>query len=112
LGDVSLLSLVLTRASGVHVERAVMLKSPPGLYWICVIPEHEAYWRCFKEEHPLWEQIALRHNAVVFSACPEFHTKRDLVGWLGEVLDLPKGIRTLLQICERTYYNGRCLDVM
>jgi len=109
LGDVSLLSLVLTHASDAHVERAVMLKSPLGLYWIYVIPEHEAYWRCFKEEHLLWEQIALRYDvAVVFSACPEFHTKRDLIGWLGEVLDLPKGIRTLLQIYERTYHNGRC----
>ena len=105
------LTYILSRAvSGVRVTSATVIRTDRtkcwfqeivlgrSTYWIQVDPDHSTYWKCFKEAYPNWEQVARRCRTL--SVCPEFYTKEDLIEWLANTLNLSRGERKLLFLCE------------
>ena len=79
-----------------------------GSHFYYYIPRFETgWWWRFKEIYPHWLNAALRHEAVFHSstteadACPGFSSVDDLIDWLSEVLELPKGVENLLRIEAR-----------
>jgi len=87
---------VLTRAvPDVRVE-SVRVGGRDGHFFIYVEPYHAIYWMRFKEEYPHSIQLARAHGATsTHFACPEFPTRKNLIEWLCDVLDLPLGVRNL-----------------
>jgi len=107
------LTHILSRAvSGVRVVSAEIVGTDqtehwirevvPGrtTYWIRVDPDHYTYWKCFKEAHPNWKQIAYKYRTIpdLHCFCPEFTTAQDLMNWLFDVLELTHSERNLLRL--------------
>ena len=70
-------------------------------WFILVSPDHSAFWPRFKSRYPKWREIARRYGASRFSIgnsgwCPEFPRVEDLLNWLADTLELPRGVRGLL----------------
>ncbi len=105
-----MLTYLLKRAiPGVRVESVRILSSPSPAaslttklaYWIQVVPNHDRYWRQFKKHYPNSESLALNYGANVdIYSCPEFSTRRDLIRWLADTLELTWGERKLLYLCD------------
>ena len=104
-----LTSLLTHAVPDVRVESASLVKTFRALwlwsYWISVEPNHYRYWQRFKEIYPHWKRVAFTYHARKDSLsscgfCPEFAALEDLFGWLFEVLELTRGERRLLFLCE------------
>ena len=99
------LTEVLKKAVPFDSAQEVSFEVAPGY---CLIPRFEAgWWWKFKEAHPQWFDVARKyksyrhpycHPAETIDACPEFRSMDDLVDWLSETLNLPKGVTKLLRI--------------
>ncbi len=96
-----MLAVVLSRAvPDVQVESAEIVKSPArAVCWIRVSPNHDRYWRRFKEVYPYCLRLALKHGAEIrLTACPEFCAREALINWLSDTLCLTHGERNLLHL--------------
>lgn len=100
------LTHVLARAvPEVFVERAEISYAPVAkAYFILVYPNHVKYWLRFHKKYPHYKRVALRYGVSehnISGCCPEFFDEVDLISWLADVLDLSRGERKLLRLCER-----------
>jgi len=98
-----LLTFIMSRAvPEVHVERVKISYWPMDrTYYISVYPSQMKYWLCFRKKYPYWRQVALKYTMeerVASTFCPEFHTKKDLINWLIDVVSVTEGERKLLKI--------------
>ena len=98
------LTYILSRAvPDMRVSYAVVTDSVRRRgYFILVDPDHIGYWARFKRRYPYCAHVAQVRGARVDVACPEFSTKKELLDWLADILDLSQGERRLLYICEKT----------
>ncbi|RLI43463.1 hypothetical protein DRO59_00930 [Candidatus Bathyarchaeota archaeon] len=94
-----LLARLLARAvPDAHVE-LVEIACVNTKFFIHVTPNHFRYWERFKKRYSYSLGLAQDRGARVFrAACPEFHTKKDLIDWLSDTLDLTPGERNLLHL--------------
>ena len=100
-----MLAAVLSRAvPDVQVKSAEIVKSSArAVCWIRVSPNHDRYWRRFKEVYPYYRHLALKHGAERFTlghCCPKFPTREDLLDWVVDVLNLTQGERDFLRLCR------------
>ncbi|RLI41748.1 hypothetical protein DRO59_06115 [Candidatus Bathyarchaeota archaeon] len=96
------LTVIMSRAvSEVRITSSWLVDDPGyARVFIFVEPNHSDYWLWFKGKYPHWAQVALKHKVkYVDSVCPEFPTKKNLLDWLSDVLNLSHGERNLLQLC-------------
>ncbi|MCD6213925.1 MAG: hypothetical protein J7J46_02995 [Candidatus Desulfofervidus sp.] len=75
-------------------------------YYILVKPHHKDYWGRFHIRYPHCKQLARKRGVGGYALgyrglCPEFYTKRDLIEWLADTLNLSQGERNLLRLCRR-----------
>jgi len=97
-----LLARLLSRAVPEVGVKLVVVNSVRH-FFIYVEPSHGDYWVRFKMKYPHWERVALKYKAVnVDVACPEFGSCEDLVDWITDVMNLPRGVSNLLRISVRS----------
>lgn len=104
-----ILTYILSRAvPDVYVGSVEVVKRDFGSlgarYWLRVEPYHDVYWSRFQELYPHFDRVAAKYGAVGYSLmtgwlCPEFPSKKDLIGWLADTLNLSQGERDLLRLC-------------
>jgi len=86
----------------VYVESAEIVKSSArAVCWIRVSPNHDRYWKRFKEVYPYCLCLAQECGAEIrLTACPEFCAREALIDWLSDTLRLTQGERNLLHLMK------------
>jgi len=102
------LTEVLKKAVPFDSAQEVFFEAAPGWHYnyYFISRLETGWWWKFKEAYPRWFTVAQKYRSYRYccypagtvDACPEFHSVDDLVDWLSETLNLPKGVTNLLRI--------------
>jgi len=94
-----LLTRLLSRAVPDARVELVEIARVDNRFYIHITPNHFRYWGRFRRRYFYSMDLAQERGArVLHTACPEFHTKRDLIDWLSDMLKLTQGERNLLHL--------------
>ncbi|RLF81100.1 hypothetical protein DRN32_01720 [Thermococci archaeon] len=94
-----LLACLLARAVPDARVELVEIVRVDNRFYIHVTPNHFRYWGRFRKRYSYSLGLAQDRGARVFhTACPEFPSKEDLIGWLADTLGLTQGERNFLHL--------------